>query len=282
MHPRNLVFAYIKALDTALEVLDEVAKPLDINDREWMLRLVRSCLGTKFTARFGDLVPNLAIDAVKAVTIEGPDGKEIDIKRYARVEKIPGGFLEDSRVLDGLILNKDVTHPKMPRRVENPRVLLLDSPLEYKKGESQTNIEITQETDWELILKQEEEYVENLCKAIIKHKPDIVFTEKGVSDLAQHYLMKENIACIRRVRKTDNDRIARATGATIVNEPAMITEKDIGTGCGLFEVSFPTRSSSLRLSSHAGDDDSHNTLSFFLPVPAGPRAWRADVYGATV
>jgi len=134
------------------------------------------------------------------------------------------------------MLNKDVTHAKMRRRIENPRILLLDCPLEYKKAESQMDIEVTQEGQWTQILKQEEDYIAKLCNDIIKFKPDLVITEKGLSDLAQHIFVKHNITALRRARKTDNNRIARATGATIVSRTDEITESDIGTGCGLFEV----------------------------------------------
>jgi T-complex protein 1 subunit gamma len=139
-------------------------------------------------------------------------------------------------VLDGVMVNKDVTHPKMRRRIENPRVILLDCPLEYKKGESQTNIEVTKESDWSRILQIEEEQIKNMCDKIIELKPDLVFTEKGVSDLAQHYFVKAGITAIRRVRKTDNNRIARAVGATIVNRVDDLKESDVGTDCGLFSV----------------------------------------------
>merc|ERR1712127_324929 len=161
---------------------------------------------------------------------------EVDIKRYAKVEKIPGGEISDCAVLSGVMFNKDVTHSKMRRRIENPRILLLDTPLEYKKGESQTNVEITDEEDWNTLLKMEEEYVENMCMEIIAFKPDVVITEKGESDLAQHYLAKANITAFRRLRKTDNNRVARAAGATIVSRTDEIQESDIGTGCGLFEM----------------------------------------------
>jgi T-complex protein 1 subunit gamma len=134
------------------------------------------------------------------------------------------------------MVNKDVIHAKMDRKKVNPRILLLDSPLEFKKGESQTNIEVSKEDDWDAILKAEEDYVEALCIEIIKHKPDVIFCEKGVSNLAQHYLAEAGISVIRRIRKWDNNRIARAVGATIVNEPSEITEANIGKGCGLFEV----------------------------------------------
>jgi T-complex protein 1 subunit gamma len=113
---------------------------------------------------------------------------------------------------------------------------LLDCPLEYKKGESQTNVEITEEEDWEKILRMEEEFIEKMCADIIKWKPDLVMTEKGCSDLAQHYLSKANVTVLRRLRKTDNNRVARATGATIVNQPEHLKEEDVGKGCRLFEV----------------------------------------------
>lgn len=161
---------------------------------------------------------------------------EVDIKRYAKVEKIPGGEISDSYVLKGVMFNKDTTHSKMRRRIENPRVLLLDSPLEYKKGESQTNVEITNEDDWNTMLRMEEEYVENMCMEIIAFKPDVVITEKGVSDLAQHFFSKAGITAFRRLRKTDNNRMARATGATIVSRTDEIQESDLGTECGLFEM----------------------------------------------
>nr|BAE87962.1 unnamed protein product [Macaca fascicularis] len=134
------------------------------------------------------------------------------------------------------MINKDVTHPRMRRYIKNPRIVLLDSSLEYKKGESQTDIEITREEDFTRILQMEEEYIQQLCEDIIQLKPDVVITEKGISDLAQHYLMRANITAIRRVRKTDNNRIARACGARIVSRPEELREDDVGTGAGLLEI----------------------------------------------
>lgn len=158
--------------------------------------------------------------AVKTVRRQEGDYVEIDTKRYAKVEKIPGGLLEECEVLDGVMFNKDVTHPGMRRIIENPRVVLLDCPLEYKKGESMTNMEFTKEEDFKRALEMEEEEVKKLCEEILKVKPDVVITEKGVSDAAQHFLLKGgNCTVIRRIRKTDNNRIARVTGATIVNRP---------------------------------------------------------------
>ncbi|KAI6350432.1 T-complex protein 1 subunit gamma [Pyricularia grisea] len=237
IHPVVIISAFKRALKDALEIIDEISTPIDINDDEAMYQLISSSIGTKFVSRWSKLMCSLALKAVRTVTWEAGSGKrEVDIKRYARIEKVPGGEIEDSKVLDGVMLNKDITHPKMRRRIENPRIILLDCPLEYKKGESQTQIEITKEEDWNRILQIEEEQVEAMCKHILELKPDLVITEKGVSDLAQHYFMKANVTALRRVRKTDNNRIARATGATIVNRVEDLQESDVGTQCGLFEI----------------------------------------------
>ncbi|CAN6671241.1 T-complex protein 1 subunit gamma [Trichomonascus vanleenenianus] len=238
IHPVVIIKALKDAMEDALAIIHEVSRPIDVDNDEAMTKLISASIGTKYVARWSQLMCRLALTAVRTVTREnGPNGqKEIDIKRYARIEKVPGGEIEDSRVLDGVMLNKDITHPKMRRRIEKPRVLLLDCPLEYKKGESQTNVEITKESDWNRVLQIEEEQVRTMCEAIVAHKPDLVITEKGVSDLAQHYLLKANITALRRVRKTDNNRIARATGATIVNRVEDIRESDIGTKCGLFNI----------------------------------------------
>jgi len=238
LHPTQIVSGYMRALDDALELLKNMAVPIDLNNPEAVSEIVGAAIGTKFVSRWGSLISDLAIKATQTVCIVKPDGrKEIDLKRYAKVEKVPGGDLTQCEVLDGVMINKDITHPRMRRTIKNPRVLLLDCPLEYKKGESQTNVEITKESDWEKLLQQEEEEVKKLCDDIIRVKPDLVITEKGVSDLAQHFLLKANISCIRRVRKTDNNRIARVTGASICNRTEELTEASVGTKCGLFSIS---------------------------------------------
>eukprot|EP01068_Selenidium_serpulae_P016398 Selendium_serpulae@DN6292_c0_g2_i2.p1 len=217
-HPTVIVQGYTKALEDAVALMKTFATKVDVDNDEELTKVVDTCLNTKFVHGFGSRLSQLAIDSVRCVSVKHPSGKrEIDIKRYVRVEKIPGGTWEESTVLKGVMVNKDVTHPKMAREIKNPKVLLLDCPLEYKKGESQTNVEVTKEEDWEKLLMQEEEEVRKMCDEIIAVKPDVVFTEKGVSDLAQHFLMKAKISVIRRVRKTDNNRMAKVTGATVCN-----------------------------------------------------------------
>lgn len=190
IHPVVIISAYKKALTEALSIIESVSVSVDPTSDEEMLRLIKTSIGTKFVSRWSDLMCNLALKAVRTVArmdehsdVLGATGpqKEVDLKRNARVEKIPGGEIEDSRVLDGVMVNKDITHPKMRRRIENPRIVLLDCPLEYKKGESQTNIEISKEADWNRILEIEEEQIKQMCEKILEFKPDLIITEKGVS-----------------------------------------------------------------------------------------------------
>lgn len=236
IHPVVIIRAFKRALAEALNIIDRISITIDVQNDSEMLNLIKTSIGTKFSSRWSPLMCKLALQAVRVVSTEENGRKEVDIKRYARVEKIPGGAIEDSQVLDGIMLNKDITHPKMRRRIENPRIILLDCPLEYKKGESQTNIELAKEGQYERFLEIEEEQIKASCDMIIQFKPDLVFCEKGISDLAQHYFLKANISAIRRVRKSDNNRIARATGATIVNRVEDLRESDVGTQCGLFNV----------------------------------------------
>ncbi|KAH8833898.1 chaperonin Cpn60/TCP-1 family [Flagelloscypha sp. PMI_526] len=236
IHPVVIISAYNKALKEALEIVKKISVPIDVNNDDEMLSLIKTSIGTKFVVRWTNLMCQLALEAVRTVAHEENGLKTVDIKRYARVEKVPGGEIEDSRVLRGVMLNKDITHPQMRRRILKPRIILLDCPLEYKKGESQTNMEFSKEGDWQKMQEIEEQLVKEMVERIAEFKPDLVFTEKGVSDLAQHVFLQHNITAIRRVRKSDNNRIALAVGATIVNRVEDLRESDVGTQCGLFNI----------------------------------------------
>lgn len=236
MHPTVVVRAYFAALDEAVRYAEQAAVVLDADDTGKLEAIVASCIGTKYMHRHSDLLVRIALAAVKTVRDTVDDRVLIDTKTYVKVEKLPGGEMEDSRVLDGVMLVKDVTAANMRRRIVKPRVLLVDCPLEYRKAESATNVELTKEADFRALLAAEEEYVTRIVGDLLAHKPDLLITEKGVSDLALHLLAKANVSVIRRVRKTDNNRVARAVGATIVSRTSEIVEADVGTGAGLFEV----------------------------------------------
>lgn len=237
IHPLKIVKGFTQALGDALAAVEKTSTAIDPEDATQLEDVVRACLGTKFNSREEELMCRMAVQAtLRVVQVNAVTGvKDIDIKRYAKVEKIPGGSITDSEVLDGVMFNKDHIHSKMRRLIENPRILLLDCPLEYKKPETAINVEVTKEMDWEALLMEEENYVKTICNVIISFKPDVVITEKGVSDLAAHFLSKANITCIRRLRKTDNNRIARATGATIASRVEELSEDHLGAA-GKFEI----------------------------------------------
>merc|ERR1719436_217911 len=237
MHPTLICQGFARALDDAMHHLKEnITIPVDVENDNELKKVVQSTLGTKFLSKYGDLACDLAIKAIKAIkTVEG-NRILIDHKRDVRLEKMPGGMLTECKVMSGIMINKDVTHARMKRHIPNARILLLDIGLEYKKGESQTNIEIMQEQDFQKYIQVEEAYVKKICDEIIALKPDVVVTEKACVDLAQHYLMKAGIAVLRRCRKMDNNRLAKATGATVGHLPHEMNESHIGTKCTLFEV----------------------------------------------
>jgi T-complex protein 1 subunit gamma len=189
IHPVVIISAYNKALQEALAIIQRVSVPIDTSSDDAMLKLIKTSIGTKFVVRWSTLMCQLALQAVRTVAQEADAGagpvsdnvRAVDVKRYARVEKIPGGEIEDSAVLAGVMLNKDIVHPKMRRRIARPRIVLLDCPLEYKKGESQTNIEMSKEDDYAKISMLEEEQVKSMVDRILEFKPDLVITEKGIS-----------------------------------------------------------------------------------------------------
>merc|ERR550514_440414 len=165
MHPTVIIAAYLRALDDAVKILEnEISTPIDLTDDAKMMEIVKPCIGTKLIKQWEGLACEIALRAVRTVALEENGRKEIDIKRYAKVEKVPGGELEDSRVLSGVMMNKDITHSKMRRKIVKPRILLLDCGLEYTKGESQTNIEVSDEGDFSRLLELEEEYIKEQCE----------------------------------------------------------------------------------------------------------------------
>ncbi|OLL23979.1 T-complex protein 1 subunit gamma [Neolecta irregularis DAH-3] len=219
IHPVIIIQAFKMALADALNIVEKISKPVDVKNDTEMKELIKSSINTKFVARWSELMCELALKAVRTVAQDVNGKLEVDIKRYARVEKIPGGEIEESRVLDGVMFNKDITHPKMRRRIENPRIVLLDCTLEYKKGESQTNIEVSKEEDWNRILQIEEEQVKQMCDAIISVKPDLVITEKGI---------------LRNI--IFSKPISQPFVAYEINRYEDLKESDVGTECGLFHI----------------------------------------------
>lgn len=241
LHPNLISKAYKRALQFAINIIENIASPVDIDNRNQMIDIINCSVVTKFSNRFGNLVAEMALEAIKTISSfkESLDNssKYIDIKRLVKIEKIPGDGIEDCQVLRGVMFNKDVINPgRMRRKILKPRIILLDCPIEYKKGENMINVEISQEKDFAILLKMEEDWIKKECMNLLSFKPDVIITEKGIADLAIYYLQKGGVSLIRRIRKTDNNRISKACGATIIHRSEHIKETDIGTSANIFEV----------------------------------------------
>ena len=129
IHLSVVVSGYYKALEDVINIADSITTPVNIENEQEINDIIRSCLGTKFTSKWDNLISELALKAVKTVYNKDSKAFDCDLKKYAKVEKIPGGELSECVVLDGVVLNKDVIHPQMRRKIENPRIVLLDSTL---------------------------------------------------------------------------------------------------------------------------------------------------------
>mmetsp|Transcript_10666 Transcript_10666/g.24765 ORF Transcript_10666/g.24765 Transcript_10666/m.24765 type:complete len:476 (-) Transcript_10666:724-2151(-) len=232
-HPNQIMASFFQALiEINFFLENDLACKLDNKNFHDMTKVIMTTICTKLVGKFSRLICELSFKAIKTA------GSRIafsNLNNILKIEKIPFGKFEDSKILSGIMLIKDISHPKMRRKIKTPRIILLDCPIEYKKGESQVTIELEEENEWENLLKAEENFIIFTCNLLKKFNPDVIITEKGVSDLALHYLYKSNISVIRRIKKSENLRLARATGSTIISSFQDLEKNDLGKA-GFFEV----------------------------------------------
>ncbi|KHN69611.1 subunit gamma of T-complex protein 1 [Ordospora colligata] len=233
IHPIKICKALSKALEICIKTIESASLSLDTSNDSTRLMIIRGSVATKVCGVLKIPIEELALETVKKVYSK--EDNKCDLKTNMKVEKILGGNFLESEVLDGVLINKEIIHPQMHRKIENPRIVMIESPLEYKKGESQTNYEFSKEDAFTKALEVEEEQVREMCREILAVNPDIVVCEKGVSDLALSILFENNITGLRRMKKTDMSRLSKVCGARIVNRAEDLDEKHVGTLCGSFE-----------------------------------------------
>lgn len=234
VHPVRVTQAMARVLGHCLEHLKGLAVDVGKSEGE-RLTIVSASVGTKLCSVLGVHVDKLALKAVNTIFSEEFGAKRVDLKGDMRVEKILGSDFGACEVLDGVILNKNIIHAQMRRHIENPVILVLDIPLEYKKGESQTSYEFKDPGAFKRALEVEEVQIRQMCERIVELKPDVVVTEKGISDLAMSILFANNITALRRLKKSEATRLAKACGGTVVSRLEELNQKVLGKGCGLFE-----------------------------------------------
>ncbi len=227
IHPTILVSGYRKAGQKAIEVIDKTAVSIDVKDKQVMLKVALTSMGSKAVGGAKDHLAEIAIDAVTQIA-EQRGGKTLaDIDNVQMIKKVGKSLLE-TELVQGIIVDKEIVHPGMPRKKENAKIALLDSALEIEKTEISAEIRIRDPSQMKAFLDQENNMLQKMATQIKKSGADIVFCQKGIDDMVQHYLSKEGIMAARRVKESDMQKLARATGAKVSSNLDDLKPEDLG------------------------------------------------------
>jgi len=230
IHPTVIAAGYRLAAEKSYEVLAEVAQNASPEDRDALLKVAKTAMTGKGTDVSRDNLINLAVNSVTAIVEE--DGM-VDIENI-KVEKKMGGGIEDSELIDGIVIDKERAHPNMPKKVENAKIALVNCPLEIEKTEIDAKIEITSPDQLKLFLDEEENMLKEMVEKIKASGATALFCQKGIDDIAQHFLAKAGIIAVRRLKESDMKKLGRATGARVVSSVDELEPSELGDA-GLVE-----------------------------------------------
>jgi thermosome len=232
IHPTIVIEGYKKAADYALKVAEEIAKPIDLT-KEQLLKVVSSALSSKVVAETREYLANLVVEAALQA-VEMRDGKPYLDLDWIKIEKKKGKSIYETQLVRGIVLDKEVVHPGMPKRVANAKIAILDAPLEIEKPEWTTKISVTSPDQIKAFLDQEAQILKSYVDHLASIGANVVITQKGIDEVAQHFLAKKGIMAVRRVKRSDIEKLARATGAKIITSIKDARPEDLGTA-GLVE-----------------------------------------------
>ncbi len=227
VHPTVISGGYRLAANKAREYLDEVAINVSPDDKDTLMDIAKTAMISKSVAASRELLAKVAVDAISAVA-EKKDGKWVVDEDNIQVVKKQGGSMDDTTMISGIIVDKEAVHPAMPKKVEKAKVALVDSALEVKKTEIDAKIEITDPSQLHAFLDEEENMLKKMVETVKKSGATVLFCQKGIDDLAQHYLSKAGIYAVRRVKKSDMEKLAKATGANLVTKLDDLKADDLG------------------------------------------------------
>ncbi|MCL5427951.1 MAG: TCP-1/cpn60 chaperonin family protein [Candidatus Marsarchaeota archaeon] len=234
--PAAIIKGYEMARNKASDVLADVASNISIDDQAKLLRIATIAMGSKNVGsdQTKDHLASLALQALKQVSIKENGKVSID-RDFIKIEKKEGGGIEDTTFINGVLIDKEIAHPGMPKNLKNANIALLDVALEIEKTETDARIEITSPDQMQAFLMQEEKMLKDMVDKITKSKANVIFVQKGIDDVAQHYLAKAGVIAVRRVKKSDMEKLAKATGARLVTSLDDLTQKDLGFAGGVEE-----------------------------------------------
>ena len=227
VHPTVIANGYRTAADKANEILDKMAIPISMKDEKLLKKVAITAMTGKGAEKAKEYLADLVVKAVKAVAETDNSSITIDTD-YIKVEKKEGGSIENTELVKGIVIDKERVHPGMPRKVAKAKIALLNSALEVKGTETDAEIRITDPNQLKAFLAEEENMLKNMVKKITSSGAKVLICQKGIDDLAQHYLSKAGIMAVRRSKKSDMEKLGRATGANIVTNLEDLTKEDLG------------------------------------------------------
>jgi len=233
IHPTVIVSGYKKASQEAMAILDKIGTPVDVKDRETLKRVAVTSMASKAVGSARTHLAVIAVDAVKQIAEQRGERKVADIDNIQITKKV-GESLFDTQLIKGIIIDKEVVHPGMPKRIENVKIALLDCPLEVEKGEFNAEIRIKDPTQIQAFLDKETSMLKEMVKKVQTSGANVLFCQKGVDDMTQHLMAKAGIIAARRVKKSDMEKLAKATGGRIITKLDDLKRQDLGNA-GLVE-----------------------------------------------
>jgi len=227
IHPTVIVSGYQKAQDRALEVLDKIAVPVSLDDRKALLDVATTSMRSKSVEYFREPLAELAVEAVLRVAETRHGKKTADIDDV-QVTKKAGKSLSETQLIKGLIIDKEVVHPGMPRRIVDAKIALLDAAMEVEKTEFSAEIRIRDPTQMRAFMDEETRILKEMVDKVKAAGANVVFCQKGIDDMAQFFLAKEGIVAVRRAKKSDMEKLAKATGGKIITSIDDLNPSDLG------------------------------------------------------
>ena len=228
VHPTVIAHGYRMASDRAVDVLNDISLNISTTDIKKLKKIAGTALRSKIADAAGDLLSDTSVKAILAVAEKRGKRYVVDVDNVQIVKK-QGGSIDDTELIEGVILDKEPVHSGMPNHVEKPKIALLDSSMEIKKTEVDAKIQIRDPTQLQAFLDEEEATLRGMVDSVVKSGANVVFCQKGIDDLAQHYLAKNGIYTVRRVKKSDMEKLAKATGAEVVTDLSDLKKSMLGS-----------------------------------------------------
>jgi thermosome len=227
VHPTVIIDGYRKAAEKALEVLEKIAIQVTPTDKKFLKKIAMTSMASKLVSENRDYLADLAVEAVLAVAEKTATGHKVELDDV-KIQKKPGESVRETKLINGIVVDKEVVHPGMPKRIENARIALLDAALEIEKTEFDAKINIESPDQMDAFLKQEESMLKGMVEKVAKAGANVVVCQKGIDDMAQHFMARKGILVVRRVKKSDMEGLTKATGGKIVTSLDSITKGDLG------------------------------------------------------